>query len=203
MRNSAARSSAGVPSAPWSISSISGRSAASSSWLRRRRRQQVVAADERDDLVDSRHPGGEQRLHRRERLRPLGNHMPSARAPSPARSTARPPNGHLDVAGELAEHLGRGRRLVPDHLGHATREAVRELELGQRAGRRLGDHVDVVAVVAHRVVDLDVAVDEDPVPRHHARRRTCRRRPARRSGTTVACRTDRRPARTPSRGTGT
>ena len=124
-----------------------------------------MAADERDDFRHPRHPDRQHRPHRLQR-RTVGKPHAVLALPGLLQRQFQGVGGHAHVAGHLAQHLRRRRRVVADHLRHAGGEAVGELELGERPDRRLGGHVDRIAGLAHRIVDLDIAVDEDPVPRH-------------------------------------
>ena len=165
MRKTAARSSAVAPSAPCSISSISGRNAGSSSSAR-------LGVVSRLWLPISVMISATRGIH----MASIDRIGSSAAAVGKPHAVGALPGllqrqlegigGQPHVAGEFAQHLRRGRRRVADQLGHAGRKPVGEFELGQGADGRLGGHVDGVAGLAHRVVDLDVAIDEDAVPGH-------------------------------------
>ena len=70
------------------------------------------------------------------------------------------------VAPQFAEHLLCGRAGVADRLGHRGRQPPGKFQLGLRPHHGLLHDVRIPAPRHHLVVDLDVAVDENPVARN-------------------------------------
>ena len=81
--------------------------------------------------------------------------------------TAGSRSGHLDVARQLTQHLHRRGRGVVDRFRHPQGQPVGELQLRECPdGGLLHDVGPPRGRPHHRVVDVDVAVDEHALVRH-------------------------------------
>jgi hypothetical protein len=129
MRNTAARSSAVVSSAPSRHLVEQSAQLEVVQLVAAGGGQEVVAADEGDDVGDAGHAGGQQRRHGVEGGTVGKPHAVPFAPPAELDQQLQGVAGDPDVAGQVAQHVDGDRAVVAEHLGHPGSQAVGELQL--------------------------------------------------------------------------